>query len=369
MSRPQGPPPDLAVFLPSLAGGGAERVMLDLIQAALEQGRSVELVLASRHGAFSDQVPDGASVVDLGRARTLTALPGLVAYLRRRRPTALLATLEHANTVALMAARLARYPKVSVREANTVSRDLVGGSLRSRAVLWLMRRLYRRAHAVIAVSRGVADDLVATLPLPTERVRVIPNPVITPRLERLAQEPLEHPWFAPGEPPVVLGVGRLTEQKGFDALIEAFARARERRTCRLVLLGEGEARGDLERLAVALGVEQEVAMPGFVDNPFPYMARAGAFALSSRWEGLPNVLIQALALGAPAVASDCPSGPAEVLQGSQRAVLVRVEDTLALADGIVTALAAGRGSQDEAWRARYQVGPIAQRYLEAVGAC
>lgn len=366
MTRPA--PPDLAVFLPSLAGGGAERVMLDLIAAALEHGRSVELVLASRHGAYRDEVPDGATVVDLRRTRTVTALPGLVAYLRRRRPRALLATLEHANVVALMAGRLARTTPVSVREANTVSRDLVGGPPLSRAVLWLMRRSYRRAHAVIAVSQGVADDLVITLPLPAERVRVIPNPVITSRLERLGREPLDHPWFAPGEPPVVLGVGRLTTQKGFDALIEAFARARERLACRLILLGEGEERGALERLAAARGVAQEVAMPGFVDNPFPYMARAGAFALSSRWEGLPNVLIQALALGAPTVATDCPSGPAEVLEGSERAVLVPVDDVSALADGIVAAIEAGRGRQGDAWFDRYRVGPIARRYLEAVGA-
>ena len=366
MTRPT--QPDLAVFLPSLAGGGAERVMLDLIAAALEHGRSVDLVLASRHGAFHDEVPEGATVIDLHRTRTVTALPGLVAYLRRRRPRALLATLEHANAVALMAGRLAHATPVSVREANTVSRDLVGGPPRSRAVRWLMRRLYRRAHAVIAVSQGVADDLVCTLPLPAERVRVIPNPVITARLERLAREPLDHAWFAPGEPPVVLGVGRLTTQKGFDALIEAFARARERLACRLILLGEGDERGALERLAAARGVAQEVAMPGFVDNPFPYMARAGAFVLSSRWEGLPNVLIQALALGAPAVATDCPSGPAEVLAGSERAFLVPVDDASALAEGITTALEAGRGRQGDAWRERYMVAPITRRYLEAVGA-
>jgi glycosyltransferase involved in cell wall biosynthesis len=368
MTRPASSPPDLAVFLPSLAGGGAERVMLDLIAAALEQGRSVELVLASRHGAFRDEVPHGATVVDLRRSRTITALPGLAAYLRRRRPRALLATLEHANAVALLAGRLAGHGGVSVREANILSRDIAGGPPRNRVVLWLMRRLYRRAHAVIAVSQGVADDLVATLPLPAERVRVIPNPVITSRLERLAREPLDHPWFAPGEPPVVLGVGRLTTQKGFDTLIEAFARARVRLGCRLVLLGEGEERGALERLAATRGVAQEVAMPGFVDNPFPYMARAGAFVLSSRWEGLPNVLIQALALGASAVATDCPSGPAEVVEGSERAVLVPVDDAAALAEGIATALAAGRGRQGDAWRERYLVGPIARRYLEAVGA-
>lgn len=361
-------PPDLAVFLPSLAGGGAERVMLDLIAAALAQGRTVDLVLVSRHGAFQDEVPAGVNVIDLRQPRTVTAVVPLARYLRRRRPRALLATLEHANVVALLAGRLAGRTRVSVREANTLSRDLASGPARSRAVLWLMRRLYPGAHAVIAVSQGVADDLLATIPVAAARVTVIPNPVITDRLTTGGVEPLEHPWFAAGAPPVVLGVGRLTPQKGFDVLLRAFARARERRDCRLLVLGDGEDRAMLEGLARELGVHDAVELPGFVANPFPYMRRAGVFVLSSKWEGLPNALIQALALGAPAVATDCPSGPAEVVVGSERAHLVPVGDVEAMGNAIVTALDAGRGEQSEAWRQRYRVEAITQRYLETVGA-
>ena len=365
--RPVGDVPELAVFLPSLAGGGAERVMLDLIAALVGQGRSVELVLASRHGALADEVPDGVSVVDLRQPRTVTAVVPLTRYLRRRRPAALLATLEHANVVALLAGRLAGGVRVSVREANTLSRDLAQGPPRSRAVLWLMRRLYPRAHALIAVSQGVADDLVRELRLPGQRVTVIPNPVITPRLEAGANTPLPHPWFAAGAPPVVLGVGRLTRQKGFDVLVHAFALARQRRACRLMLLGDGEDREALERLARELGVHDEVALPGFAANPFAYMARAGTFVLSSRWEGLPNALIQAMALGVPAVATDCPSGSTEVLAGSARATLVPVGDSEAMAAAIVTALSAGRGPQPEAWRRRYLLDDVARRYLATVG--
>lgn len=360
--------PDLAVFLPSLAGGGAERAMLDLTAEACRQGHSVELVLASCHGPLVDEVADGVVVVDLGRRRTVSAIVPLARYLRRRRPRALLATLEHANVVALLAGRLAPGVRVSVREANTLSRDLAQGPLRSRAVLWLMRRLYARAHNVIAVSRGVAEDLARTLPLPERRVTVIPNPVITPRLEAGARAAPPHPWFVAGEPPVVLGVGRLTRQKGFDVLLHAFALARQRCASRLMLLGDGEERDALARLALELGVHEDVALPGFAGNPFGHMARAGAFVLSSRWEGLPNALIQAMALGAPAVATDCPSGPAEVLSGSQRSTLVPVDDREAMADAIVRALEAGRGHQPEAWRERYLVDGVARRYLDAVGA-
>ncbi len=358
---------DLAVFLPSLEGGGAERVMLDLIGAAREQGTSVELVLAARRGDLVDEVPAGTVVVDLRQPRTATAVLPLARYLRRRRPRALLATLEHANVVALLAGALAPGTRVSVREANTPSRDLEGGPVRSRVVLWLMRRLYRRAHAIIAVSQGVADDLVSTLPLPSEKVVAIPNPVLTPRLERGALEPLTHPWFAPGEPPVVLGVGRLAPQKGFTLLLEAFARARERVACRLVVLGDGEERATLERLAAEWGVSDHVDLPGFAPNPFAFMARAGAFVLSSRWEGLPSALIQAMALGAAAVATDCPSGPAEVLVGSERAFLVPVDDSAAMTDAITGALAAGRGRQSDDWLERYRLEPLALRYLQTLG--
>jgi glycosyltransferase involved in cell wall biosynthesis len=360
-------PPDLALFLPTLDGGGAERVMLDVATSAAAQGVRVELVLASRRGRYLDDVPEEVPIVDLGRERTVTALLPLARYLRRRRPRALLATLEHANVVALLAGIAAPGVPVSVREANTVTRDLQPDSARSRAVLWLMRRLYPRARAVIAVSQGVADELHRELAVPTERISVIANPVLTPRLQAGADAPLDHPWFADGAPPVVLGVGRLAAQKGFVDLLEAFALARPHTRCRLMILGEGDERAALEERARALGVAEDVALPGFVANPFAFMSRAAAFVLSSHWEGLPNVLIQAVALGTPVVATDCPSGPAEVLDGGRLGRLVPVGDPRAMADALLAALAAERQTPPTSWRARYQVDAVARQYLEAVG--
>jgi glycosyltransferase involved in cell wall biosynthesis len=257
--------------------------------------------------------------------------------------------------------------RVVVREANTVSADLRPSGAGARVLLWLMRRAYPSADAVVAVSQGVADEVREQLGVPAERVHVISNPVVTPRVTEGAGEPLTHPWFAPDQPPVVLGVGRLAPQKGFDTLLRAFRIAREQRPCRLVILGEGDQRGALEALAGELGVAEDVALPGFVANPFPYMAQAGAFVLSSAWEGLPNVLIQAMALGTPAVATDCPSGPREILDGGRLGRLVAVGDAAAMAEGIVEALGGERRPPSDAWLARYHRDAVAQRYGRVLG--
>lgn len=359
--------PDLALFLPSLAGGGAERVVVDLATTLAAAGHRVELVLARREGPYLADVPSAVAVVDLGARRVAAALPALARYLRRRRPHALLATLEHANVVALLAARTAPGVRVVVREANTTPLDLGADGSRGRVVGWLMRRLYPRAHRVVAVSEGVASALRDGLGVPAERIEVIGNPVVTPRVLAGAGRAPAHRWFHDGGPPVVLGVGRLEPQKGFDVLLRAFAGARSRHPCRLLLLGDGGRRAELEALAAELGVAEEVALPGFDPDPFPAMAAAGAFVLSSAWEGLPNVLIQAMALGTPAVATDCPSGPAEVTDGGRLGWLVPVGDATAMADAIVAALAGGRRPMDAAWRARYAPETVAARYERVLG--
>lgn len=364
--------PELAFLLPSLRGGGAERVLIDLAIEAAGRGAAVDMVVVNQDEAVQTDLGPLVRLVDLERSRVAFALPALVGYLRKSRPRALLSTLEHTNVLAVLAGRLARpgparrsegRTRVVVREANTVSEDLAGP--KGRFVRGAMRLAYRAADAVVAVSDGVARSLMSELGLDERRVRVIYNPVLTRRVYAGAAEPLEHPWFAPGQPPVVLGVGRLTEQKGFDTLLRAFARVRAAVPCRLLLLGEGEERAALEALAGELGVAEQFAMPGFAANPFAYMARCGVFVLSSRWEGLPNVLIQALAVGAAAVATDCPSGPAEVTDGGELAALVPVDDVEALAVAIEAALvgAAGRRELPAGWRERYDVEAVTAEYL------
>ena len=232
-----------------------------------------------------------------------------------------------------------------------------------------MRRRYRDVDAVVAVSQGVADDTMQITGLPPERLHVIRNPVITPRLSEAALLPVDHPWLGPErERPVILGAGRLTRQKGFDVLLEAFARLRALRDCRLILLGEGKLREPLLEQARALGVADDLDLPGFDANPWRWMRAADLFALSSRWEGSPNVLTEAMAVGTPVVACDCPSGPREILDGGRVAPLVPVDDVAALAGALASGLDTPAAPEALAEAVNeYRAEISASRYLELLG--
>ncbi len=201
-----------------------------------------------------------------------------------------------------------------------------------------MSRAFLGTDAIIGVSDEAGDDLSRVARIPRQRITTIYNPIVTPELPTLAKAPLDHPWFRPGALPVILGAGRLVDQKDFPMLIRAFVRVRQQRLARLVILGEGEQRGELEAVAVALAVAEDVALPGFAANPFAWMSRADVFVLSSTWEGLGNVVAEALACGCPVVSTDCPAGPSEILQEGTFGSLVPVGDDAALAMAIIATL-------------------------------
>ena len=388
LNRQAAPPPaDLpapgaarrvALFLPSLAGGGAETCMLRTADELLRRGFRVDVVLCDRTGPLIDDIPSEARVIELrpapmavARAFALAAdpagframlapvllawrpqqrlphLPRLVRYLRVEQPDALFSAMPTPNLMAVWARRLAGAPtRVLISERNTLSAMTCGSRRwRDRYLPPLLGRGYRMADGIVAVSDGVADDLARRTGLPRARITTVYNPVITAELVAMADQAVAHRWFRPSAPPVVLGVGSLTARKDFPTLVRAFARVRALRDCRLVILGQGsnpskteEQRAELLALAASLGVAQDVDLPGFVANPFSYMARASAFVLSSLYEGLPGVLIQALACGCPVVSTDCPSGPAEILDGGRFGPMVPIGDDRAMASAIVTTL-------------------------------
>jgi glycosyltransferase involved in cell wall biosynthesis len=330
----------IAIYLPSLRGGGAERIMVTLANAFAERGFKTDLVLAKAEGPYLNDVSERVRVVDLGASRVATSLPALVRYLRRERPDAMLSALNHANVIALLAKRLAWVKtRLVVSERNSLTSSLVHAtSWRSGLVGHLMRWTYPWADGVIAVSNGVADDLAATIGLSRDRIDFVYNPINPSAVLQLAEQPFQHPWFAPGEPPVVLGVGRLTAQKDFATLIRAFAQLRAHHHVRLVILGEGELRPDLQSLVAELTLSEDVLIPGFVENPFVWMRQAAVFVLSSAWEGLPGVLLQAMSCGTPIVSTDCPSGPCEILENGRWGRLVPVGDVDALSKAMAATL-------------------------------
>jgi len=330
----------IAFFLPSVRAGGAQRVVVNLVQGMAERGLRVDVALATAEGAFLNELPPNVRLVDLRAGRLFRSLRPLTAYLRETRPQVLISSISHANLIAIWAARLARRnTPVVVTEHTTMSLANVPGSrLGERFGPVLVRTFYPWAASVVTVSRGAADDLARSTGLSRERMEVVYNPVITPRVLELARRKPDHPWFAAGEPPVILGVGRLSQAKDFPNLLRAFAELRRRRAARLLILGEGEDRAELEALIAELGLGADVALPGFRDDAVSFMAHAALFVLSSKWEGLPTVLIEALAAGTPVVSTDCPSGPREILQEGRLGALVPVGDSAALADAMLHAL-------------------------------
>lgn len=358
----------LAIFLPALHGGGAERTMLNLASGIAGRGYAVDLVLAKATGPFVSQVPKSVRLVDLDARRTLTSLPKLVRYLRREQPEVILSALGRANITAVLARRLAGgSTAVVVSERNTLSRwAQQSKELHAKLTLHVVRHVYRWADGIMAVSQGVAHDLSQATDIPRERIQVLYNPVVTPELRKKAQAPLDHPWFRPDQPPVLLAVGSLTVQKDFCTLLQAFARLRKTQAVRLMILGEGEQRSELERLVKQLGLEQDVNLPGWVDNPYPYMVRAKLFVLSSQWEGLPGVLIEALFCGTRLVATDCPSGPREILADGRYGQLVPVGDVVALAQAMEAALAGRTPSPSpESWTP-FELESVVSQYINAL---
>jgi glycosyltransferase involved in cell wall biosynthesis len=357
----------VAILTSALGGGGAQRSMVRLAGAIAGRGVEVDLVLVRAEGHFRDEVSSSVRIVDLGARRTMFAVPAIVRYLKEERPSALLSSLDYVNIVALWSRRLARVPvRIVVNEQNTLSAAVANArTWRTRSMPRLIGRFYPWADGVTTVSIGVADDLAEATGIARETITVIHNPVVTPALREMAEAPLDHPWFEPGEPPVFLSLGRMVPQKDFPNLLAAFASVRRSHEARLMILGEGPDRAALEFLAGELGLDREdVSMPGWVVNPYPYILRSRAFVLSSAWEGLPTVLIEALCCGTRVVATDCPSGPREILQGGRFGPLVPVGDPGALGSAMVQALSDdAQVPPDESW-APYIEDEIATRYLD-----
>jgi glycosyltransferase involved in cell wall biosynthesis len=332
----------VACFFSTSGHSGVDRAAGNLIPALAGRGYRVDLLKVRRHGPELASVPDGVRILDMGSRHTFGCLPAVARYLRDNRPVALFSDKDKVNRTALLARWLSGVPtRLIFSTGTTVSIDLASRGLLDR---WIQRnsmgRLYRYAHRVLVPSKGVADDMASYTGLARARIRVVPRPVIPSSLFDTRPPVPDHPWFRRkgGGVPLVLGMGELCARKDFETLLRAFARLRAERACRLVILGRGNARERLLALAAELGVSHDFSLPGFVPDPYAYLAHADIFAFTSRWEGLGFVLIEALALGTPVVSTDCPSGPREILADGRYGRLVSVGDDGALADAMAATL-------------------------------
>ena len=368
-ARPAGPGADrltlrLACYMHSLAGGGVERMRLNLLRQLGTHGVEASLLLHEAAGPLGSELPPGLPVTVFGTSRTLFDLVPLARLLKRERPDALLVSLGHNNIVALAAKLLARSRcTLVVCQHNALSAE-VATDRRYRLLPALYRLFAPLADHLVAVSEGVAADMARETGIPRARIEVIHNPVITPDFARRAAEALDDPWFAPGAPPVVVTAGRLVAQKDHETLLRAFALRRQAGPARLLVLGEGPLRGELEALAASLGVAADIRFAGFRANPLPFIRRAEAFVLSSTHEGLGNVLIEALGCGTPVISTDCPHGPAEILDNGRYGVLVPVRDVASLADAMRSPLRTRFPAATLQARAeRFSAEAAASRYL------
>lgn len=358
----------ISLFLPSVHGGGAERAMLVFAHELIKKNFRVDLVLAKLEGALSDGIPAGVRIVDLGSSRMLAAIPRLIRYFKSSDPLAIFSTITHANIAAAWAARYARVSApLIIRQSNaplSETQDSFGRMLASHFIPCS----YGLADGIIAVSEGVREQLMCISPAFERKTHVLPTPVLTEEIRTLADQPVDHPWCKDPSIPLVVSAGRLKPHKGMLDLIRAFRHVRNVRRSRLIILGEGPDRARLESEIAKLRLGDDVILPGFSSNPFPYMKIASVFVLASHYEGLPNVLIQALGFGTPVVATDCESGPAEILQNGRWGKLVPLGAIEQLAEAIEQSLGFPRQieAQQSAWD-RFGAERAAQAYLAVAG--
>jgi glycosyltransferase involved in cell wall biosynthesis len=331
----------VAFFLTAPNGGGAERAMIAVANYVASQGIAVDMVFGRPSGPYRDDIDSDVEVVDLGVDRLRKMLRPMSAYMRRAQPDVVVSSLMPCDVVMLLGGRLHGWKKQGLIISVQSHPVQVGQHSQKRLDrLWpfFIRRLYPGADYVVGISTGVAEATAGLLGRPAESVPVIHNPVIIPGFSEKASREPDHPWFHDDGPPVILSAGRLTWPKDYPTLLRAFARLSKRRDARLIIVGEGEERKRLEALIRELEIEDRVALPGFVSNPYAWMRRARLFALSSRWEGFGNVLAEALACGTPVVSTNCPSGPVDILNGGAFGTLVPVGDVEGLAQAMDVAL-------------------------------
>lgn len=347
-------PKTIALFLPSMAGGGAERVVLAVTRELVRRGHRVDLILSLGGGELLPLLPPEVRVIDFGASRMVGAFVPLVRYLRRERPDALHATMWPSTVIAIAAHRIARSKaRLVVSDQVTLSQQVTGGAQKA-ALKLSTRLLYPLAQVRVQCAEVAADDLARLAGIDRKDILVITNPVEPPK--RIASNSdVERLWRGPkGER--IISIGSLKDQKNHANLLRAFALL-ERRQTQLMILGEGPLRPDLEALADELKIADRLVMPGYALDQWPFLASADLFVLASDYEGFPLVLAEAMAAGLRVVSTDCPSGPAELLAGGKFGRLVPRRDPEALARAIDLALAEPPQPSRQKTRARAMAGP------------
>lgn len=357
-----------AIFLQDVSGGGAERVLINLGNEFINQGVSVDFVLVRTGGAFEKKIDTRARVIPLRCRKVALSVFPLANYLRTHRPNFMVSALTHVNISAICAKLLSGSKcRVIVTEHSyiSVARKKVKNRL-VKASYWAMPHAYKFADSIVSVSEGVKENLVIESRMDPKRITTVYNAVVTPELHDLSKQPASHPWLDDKKHPVLCAVGRLAEEKDFGSLLRCLRIINDNFECRLLLIGDGPERSTLESRAVEFGVNKYVDFLGFKPNPYAFIARCDALVLSSVREGLPTVLIEAMACGVQVVSTDCKSGPAEILERGKLGRMAPVSSPELLANAVIETLRSPVASPETLIRSsqKYSSSVIAKKYLE-----
>ena len=359
-------PVDLAIFIPSFRGGGAEKIAVLLANEISSLGYEVDLVVAKNEGPCRDLVSSEVRILDLESERVIASLVPLIRYLRLSPPRTLLSLLNYANLVAIMAHKLsAAECRLVVSERNS---PLHATQWLDRYILLpiLTPLLYPFADTLICISEGIRDVLLRKLKIPPDRLITIHNPIDLRAVLDQAESELSDPWLDDPSENVLITAGRLVPQKDHKALLRAVAAIPKTMRWKLIILGSGKLERELRDLASELKIEENIRWLGFVDNPYKWMARSDLFVLSSAWEGFGNVLVEAMACGTQVIATDCPSGPSEILENGKWGTLVEVGDCISLAKAIEQQLTMPFIRDVKARSEHFGSAAMIQKYLNAL---
>lgn len=353
----------IALFLPTLVSGGVQLAFVELAQDFLELGYRVDMVVKEKVGDLVPQFPQEARIIDLGKTRmAATAIP-LARYLKKERPDLLISGMELPNVMAVIAIWISRVQTVLVISFHGMFKDFDKRTLKRSIEITIARLLFPYADHIVVVTPEVALDTANIYGLPLEKCKVITSPIPLQKIRVLAKEPVNHPFFEE-EIPVILGIGRLHRIKDFRTLINGFAKLYKKHEARLIILGEGEMRKNLEVQIKRLNLTNVIDLPGFVENPYKYLKRADVFVLSSLSEGVGRVLVEAVVLGCPIVATDCAEGISEFVDRERYGKIVPVGDANQMAEAIQIAIKNGKSTVPEQWLPQFNLRTVTLQFLE-----
>ncbi len=349
----------VAIIIPSLRGGGAERVMINIAKHLDYNKFDLRLIVIKKEGPYLKQLPRNLEVIDINSSRVRYSLFKLMKAINKFKPDVILSTLGHLNlTLLIIRHFLKGNPKIIIREANTPSMNLNQLSpIKKILFKYMYKKLYPKADLIIAQCKDMKNDIVNTFNVKENKIKYIYNPLDIEFIKEKKKD--ENPYDS--NKINLLAVGRLTYQKGFDILINAFNLVINNiPRVQLTILGEGELKQELQNQARKLGILDKISFIGFKDNPYPYYYYADTYILSSRTEGFPNALLEALACGCKVVSTDCKSGPREILGDNEYGILVPVDDYVLLAEGIIKSINSENKSKDRA--KKFDVRNIVKEY-------